>query len=255
MIVDSPRLPVSVLIMTHRIDAVLTQVLESVHWAAEIIVADYGNQLEWAPLKKQFPLQVIKETGPITDFAIARNRLLKEAAQPWVLFLDSDEVLQPFDQTQLQLLLSQPQVAAATLQRLDIFKDQPLRHGEVGNVQLIRLARKATIHFERPVHEIPVVTGTVVKSELVLWHYAHPSINQFLQAVGEYARMEAYHRPLPSWFQLWLELWLWPWGKFLVNYLFKAGYKDGWRGLTYALMMTVHSLSVRAFLVERKQRD
>lgn len=255
MTLETSRLPVSVLILTQRQGEIFDQVLNSIHWAAEIIVADYGSHLEWTSYKQQFPLRVIKETSPIIDFAIARNRLLKEATQPWVLFLDSDEVLQPFDLTTFQVLLAQPNVAGATVRRVDMFRGQPLHHGEVGNVHLLRLARKPTIHFERPVHEVAVVEGTVVKSELVLWHYAHPSISDFLRKVGEYARMEAHHRSLPSWPQLWLELWLWPWGKFVVNYLLKSGYKDGWRGLTYALMMTVHSLSVRAFLVERKHRD
>jgi glycosyltransferase involved in cell wall biosynthesis len=256
MTVDSPRLPISVLIMTHRVDSLLTEVLQSVAWAAEIIIADYTSGTDWQDLKAQFGVQIVKGSKEkITDFGAARNRLLKEATQPWVLFLDSDEVVQPFPLTQLQVLIAQPQVAAATLRRIDIFHGQPLQHGEVGQVHVTRLARRAAIRFARPVHEVPEIEGQVIASELVIWHYAHDSVTEFLQSVAEYSRLEANSRPLPNVVQLWLEFWWWPLGKFLVNYGLKAGYKDGWRGLAYALLMSIHSLSVRAFLVERKQHD
>jgi glycosyltransferase involved in cell wall biosynthesis len=245
--------------MTHRADELFERVLAGVTWAAEVIVADHGQNLDWQPLKQHFDFQVIKASSEaITDFGAARNRLLKHATQPWVFFLDSDEVLQPFDVTELQVLIAQPRVAAATIKRVDIFYDQPLQYGEVGRVEVMRLARRPAIHFRRPVHEVAEIEGlkgTVASSQLVVWHYAHPSISEFLQKVSAYSRLEAYSRPLPAWWQLWLELWLLPWGKFVVNYLFKKGYKDGWRGLTYALMMSIHSLSVRAFLAERKQHD
>ena len=43
--------------------------------------------------------------------------------------------------------------------------------------------------------------------------------------------------------------------KFVSNYWLKAGFLDGWRGLIYAVVMSIHSLAVRVFIYEQQQKN
>jgi hypothetical protein len=51
----------------------------------------------------------------------------------------------------------------------------------------------------------------------------------------------------------WGELLFLPLGKFLYNYVGLLGFLDGWRGLCYALVMSMHSLGIRLRLYEIAQ--
>lgn len=222
--------PLSVIIITHRQDQRFHQCLATVQFAPEIIV--------------------VTPPGPITDFARERNQALAKATQPWVLFIDSDEVLTPSSITTLNKLTSQTKVKAFWIKREDYFLGQKLKWGEVGSHWQLRLGQRNAIRFSRPIHEQTQVQGTSQKSALVIKHFPHPSIDQFLSKIINYSTQEAEYRySIQQRFHIW-QLML-PFAKFIFNYFLKLGFLDGFRGLTYALIMSIHSLSVRSQLYEK----
>jgi hypothetical protein len=129
-----------------------------------------------------------------------------------------------------------------------------LRFGETGNVWLLRLMRKEAGKFIRPVHEIAKVTGSTAKAKIYLKHHAHLDLKEFLEDISQYAKIEAEYQDdhrLPDWL-LMAKTIVFPVGKFMQNYFLKLGLLDGWRGLTYAVMMSLHSLFVRVFSYENR---
>ena len=137
------------------------------------------------------------------------------------------------------------------MRRIDIFLEKELHWGEVGNVQLLRMMKKNSAHFERAVHEVAKVNGNVINSKIVLRHYAHQSISEFLQKIIFYIQIESELRGKNKQrFHLW-ELLFYPPAKFFINYVLKLGFLDGWRGLVYETMMSIHSAGVRAMLYEK----
>jgi hypothetical protein len=102
------------------------------------------------------------------------------------------------------------------------------------------------------VHELAQVEGQVSFSNITLLHYAHRNIAEFFSDVTGYAKLAAEYQndsKLPS-ILLTVKTIVFPLGKFIQNYFLKLGFLDGWRGLTYATLMSLHSLSVRVMSYE-----
>lgn len=226
--------PISVIILTHRRDGRWKQAVASAQWAKEILIADYSKK------------------KPIVNFSVERNKLLKRAKNDWVFFVDSDEVIEAKSWPHIETLIRNSQLDGVYVRRQDVFHGRLLRFGETGTVWLLRLMRKRAAHFSRPVHEVAQVKGATRRSRITLKHFTHTSITEFLQDITRYAQIEAEYQTdsqLPI-FLLALKTVIYPKGKFVANYFFRLGFLDGWQGLTYAVMMSLHSVFVRVFSYE-----
>ncbi len=229
------KLPITVIIISQAGNEQLEGAISSVSWAAEVIVK--------------------KESQKILDFAALRNEAIALAHQPIIFFLDSDEQVEDQAPKKLATLINQSDWNGATILRQDIFLGKQMKWGEVRDVQILRIFRQGTFHFERPVHEIAYVTGQTKASEIIILHNAHQSISAFFSKIINYIQLEVELRKTQDHQVSLFELFAWPVGKFIVNYFFKLGLLDGWRGLTYALMMSIHSFGIRATLYELQHQD
>lgn len=246
-------LPISVIVLAHQADQRFDAAIASVNWAAEIIVIWTGTR-EGRPNVKLANLQILFFDQRVSDFAHLRNAALQEAQHDWVFFLDSDEVFDQSSLTQLQKVITNPLIDGASIHRRDIFLQKEMKHGEVGQVSILRLVKRKKAQFERKVHEVAVVTGEVAQTNIRVYHFSHRSISDFLQKVIFYIQLEkierqTYHQK----FRL-HEMLIYPPAKFLQNYFFRLGFLDGWRGLIYATMMSVHSFGVRAAVFENQSK-
>ena len=252
----------SIVILNDRHDQIFHEALLSAAIAQELIVFEQDINNDWPKLEKklkkinpQLKLRLIFRKYPIKDFAELRNKAVKMVKTPWLMFLDSDEILSSKNLAQLPNLLKKKKVAAYKIKRLDFFHGQKLRFGEAGNCQPIRLARSDRIRYQRSIHEIALINGRVEQSYLLIKHLAHKNLEEFLKAIDRYAQLEAIYRlskkQKQSKLALCLQLFFYPPAKFLVNYLFKLGFLDGFAGLSYAVVMSFHSLLVRIYLYEK----
>jgi len=240
---------ISVIIITHRQDDRFRAAINSASWADEIIVVTIG---QLSLNKKEFPqAKILPGDASIKDFASQRNKALLQASCRWVLFLDSDEQLKPLAETELRELITLPTLAGIYFRRQDTFQGHSLKWGEVGNLWLLRMGLRSELSFERPVHEIGRVDGSTTRAKTKISHFPHPTLSQFFKAVSIYSEREAEYRlsQLKS-FSL-LELLTFPLLKFIHNFILRLGFLDGWVGLVYATMMSLHSGMVRIFLYEK----
>ncbi len=228
----SPKLPITVIILAKKDDSGLDRAQKSVMFAAEVLV--------------------ITKPAPITDFSMVRNEAISQASQPWVLFLDSDEAVAPESVAEISRLIKQDHCAGIEVLRRDIFHQRPLYYGEAGMMTLLRLGKRDQLHFSRPVHEVATVSGEVCTSNILIYHHAHPDINQFFDKNRYYAQLAAQDLAQRGQSFSLLKLIFYPPLKFSWNFFFKLGFLDGWRGFVYALMMSLHSCWVRVFQYELK---
>ncbi len=227
-------LPITVIILSSEEHAKLNLARKSVDWADEVLV--------------------IKEEKMITDFAQVRNTAAARAKHEVLFFLDSDEVVETNAEAKVSALIERSDWNGASILRRDVFLGKEMRHGEVGHVEINRIFRKGHFHFERPVHEIGVVEGRVIDSEIVVYHAAHDSISTFLTKVLGYMQLEFEMRKKKKEHVSAISLFAWPTGKFLSNYFLKLGLLDGWQGLIYAVVMSIHSFGLRAQLYETEHQ-
>jgi glycosyltransferase involved in cell wall biosynthesis len=246
------KLPLTICIMTHRADDRFQRCLESSRFADEIIVLDNHSGNDWQQLAHHNPV-VIPAPGPITDFAAVRNQGLKSTTHDWVLFLDSDEHLPDDTSSKVASYIENDQTQGYYLMRHDCFIGRDLSFGEAV-MPLVRLMRKNSARFINPVHEVAIIDGKTKTSQVKIKHQPHLSISDFLDKVFHYAKLVAYHRPVVGrlgFLKLILEIFFYPPAKFVYNYVLRLGFLDGWRGLTYALIMSLHSLYVRIYQYEK----
>ncbi len=94
---DDSSAPVSLQVLTWNSEKTLRYCLASARGCAETLVIDGGSTDGTLEIARQKGVTVIPQPGggAIKDFSAVRNIGLQAATQPWILALDSDEVLTP----------------------------------------------------------------------------------------------------------------------------------------------------------------
>jgi glycosyltransferase involved in cell wall biosynthesis len=244
----SNKLPISAIIITNRDDFRLQLSLKSLEFADEILV---------------------EKTGIISDFSTIRNECIKKAKHEWVFFLDSDEYLQPCDgfYNSIEAMINNDLISGVNFNRVDIFHGKKMHWGETRNNFQLRLFRKNVYYFSGKVHEVLIprviksfsstnndVKRIVNSDEVAIIHNSHLSISEFIQDVTNYAKIHSQNLSNNK-SKLKLEMIIFPAGKFLMNYFLKLGFLDGWRGLVYAIVMSLHSLISRVIAYENNTKN
>lgn len=206
----------------------LNQVLKSVAPASDLVLFDAGEK-------------------SIQDFSEVRNRALLKAREKYVLFVDSDEIVTKDSWEIIAKIVSEGRTELVSVLRSDIFLGKELKGGEGSNQRLVRMGKKEKLLFERKVHEVIKVEKNteVLISQIKLLHHSHESIGEFFAKVAFYSRVEAEYRQEKDKVHMLVAMIFYPVGKFLLNLIFRHGYRDGMRGLSYAVIMSLHSLFVR----------
>jgi len=227
----SHTIAISIIILFKQKDKKFKKAFASAQFAKEVIIIKHDQ---------------------INDFSQARNQALKKAIYPWVLFLDSDEVISHESIAEIKKIIQTNLLDGVLINRQDIFYKKIIKYGEVGSVKLLRMGKGDKMSWQRPVHEVAAINGVVGDSDIKITHHAHSSLEDFINSVTSYAEIEARYRKRLNKNLILLELITFPIIKFVHNYFIKRGFLDGWRGLSYALIMSLHSFSVRVFQYELK---
>jgi len=109
--------PVSVVIPAHNHEAFIAQAIESVRAqtvpVAEILLIDDGSTDQTAEIAQRMGVRVIRHTK--AGLAANRNRCVRESTQPWIAFIDSDDVWEPNKiETQMRIAECDPEIALVT---------------------------------------------------------------------------------------------------------------------------------------------
>lgn len=240
---------ISVIILTKNEEKNIERCLKNLHWCNEIIVIDDDSIDATREIVKKHGARVFKHSLK-DDFSKQRNFALTKAKGEWVLFIDADEVISPLLQIEIiqKINNSNNNYLGYFIRRKDFIWGKELKHGEVGDIRLLRLAKKASGKWIGKIHEVWKIKGIVGKLNHPVDHYAHESISNFLEKINHYTDIRAkelYERNIKSY---WWSIIIYSTGKLFLNYFLKLGFLDGIEGLIFSLMMSLHSFLVRAKL-------
>lgn len=241
---------ISATILTKNEEKNIEECLNTLKWVDEVIVVDDGSADKTREIAKANGAKVFEH--PLnSDFAAQRNFGLEKARGDWVFFIDADERVSPTLRAEIQSITNhQPPVTTNGfyLKREDKIWGRVLRHGETANVKLLRLAKKGTGEWRKPVHEVWEIRGEIGILASPLLHLPHQTVSEFLEEINFYSTLRAkelydqnQRTNLP-------EILLYPTAKFLKNYFLLLGFLDGMPGLAVALLMSFHSFLVRSKL-------
>nr|MBI5455569.1 hypothetical protein [Candidatus Levybacteria bacterium] len=143
---------------------------------------------------------------------------------------------------------SNPKYNGFYIKRLDVIWGKMLKHGETGNIKLLRLARKKAGVWYGKVHEQWQIDGKISELENSLIHYPHQTIDEFLKEINFYTSIRAkelYEAGVRGSLK---DIIVYPKAKFILNYFIRLGFLDGIEGFIFAIFMSFHSFLVRGKL-------
>lgn len=181
------------------------------------------------------------------DFASQRNYAISKAKSEWILFVDTDEYVSSDLAIEIQEAIKSKKINGYFLPRRDVVFHDVLKHGETGKIRLLRLARKDSGRFVRPVHEKWIINGTIGELRSPIYHTKDHFVSEFIARIGEYGPIDAIELTAENKPFSFFRLFVFPKAKFFQNYIFRLGFLDGLPGFFLAYLLAVQSLSSRIF--------
>lgn len=245
---------ISVVILTKNEEKNILDCLETVSWADEIIILDDNSDDRTLEIVGNLSLKNLKtmKRELHDDFSAQRNYAISKTKNEWILFIDADERVTPELRREINDFLieekNSPKFDGMYIKRKDILWGKLLKHGETGNIKLLRLAKRSAGKWQGKVHEKWAVKGDTEIFDNYILHFPHPTISEFLEEINFYTSIRAaelYENGVKTTL---LKIIAYPKAKFFVNYFLKLGILDGLEGLVFAILMSFHSFLVRGKL-------
>lgn len=215
-------------------------------WCDEVLIIDDNSTDKTVDIAKKHGAKVV--THALSDFASQRNFGLEQAKGEWIFFVDADERVSKSLRNEIQNAIRNEGKDGYGIRRVDYMWGKQLKYGEVGSIQLLRLARKQKGKWVGNVHEIWEINGAVGELSNPLYHYPHQTITEFLNEINFYSTLRAKELKNSGVKSSIFDIILYPKAKFFANYILKLGFLDGIAGLLFAVMMSLHSFLVRGKL-------
>lgn len=230
----------SVIILSKNEENNISQCLETVKFCNDIIVIDDYSKDNTIEIVKKYKARLyLKKLN--NNFANQRNFGLQKAKNDWVLFLDSDERISKNLSNEIKGAIKKEKINGYFFKRIDNLWGMKITHGEIGNVRLLRLARKDSGRWEREVHEEWNVSGRTKTLENPIDHYPHQTLTEFMKDINYFSGLHAIANLKEGKKSTILKIIIYPKLKFIKDYFIYLGFLDSIQGLIIALIMSMHS--------------
>lgn len=177
----------SVIIITKNEEQHISDCLESVSFADEVIVLDSGSTDKTVEIARR--LGAIVQVSPDwPGFGPQKNRALDLATGDWVLSIDADERVTPELQAAIQATLLAPSFDAYQMARLSNFCGRWIRHSGWWPDYVTRLFKRGTARFtDVAIHERVQTTGSVGTLSGHFLHYPYADLAALINKVNRYS--------------------------------------------------------------------
>lgn len=243
------QIRISAIILTKNEERNIEECLKSLSWCEEILVIDDYSSDKTIEMAKKMGAVVFSH--PLSnDFSAQRNFGLSKAKGDWVLFVDADERVSPALWYEIMQRTTEPEnnYSGFFIKRTDTIWGKELKYGEIGNIKLLRLARKKVGLWEGKVHETWKIKGKTLILSNPLQHFPHKNVREFLKEINYYSDLRAkdlFEKKVKT---SWFSVIFYPKAKFILNFILRRGFLDGFPGLIFAIIMSFHSFLVRGKL-------
>jgi glycosyltransferase involved in cell wall biosynthesis len=244
--------PVTVVIPTlNEVDR-LRGCIESVHWAAEVIVADAGSSDGTVHLARSLGAQVIEAPG--MTIAGQRNAAMDCATQPWVLAVDADERVSPELAQGIAAAIAAPSADAYRIHFRNRYLGAPLTRGGWGRDRHVRFSRAHLRWAVTHVHERLAYDGTIADLNGMMEHDSYRDLEHQLSKLTTYSAwgaddLHAHGKSVGV-----SHLLLRPTWRFVRCYFVQGAWREGARGFILAAVHGFAAFAKYALLWDLKRK-
>ena len=245
-------LPLTVVIPTLNEAKHLTELLPSLGWADEVIVADGGSTDDTVSIARRLGARVVEVRG--RTLGAQRNAAIEAARNEWILALDADERVTDALRGDLAAVVATPTHQAYRIRFQNMYLGRERTRGRWGRDWHVRLFRRerrfvdARVHPDlEPIADVGTLRGTIR-------HVPYRDLTHHLEKMIAYARWgaeELHARGRRA--RLW-EVAMRPWWRFMRDYLVHRSFLDGTYGFV-ASALTAYSVFLKyAYLWNMTER-
>jgi glycosyltransferase involved in cell wall biosynthesis len=232
---------ISATIITLNEQKNIVRAIESLRCCDEIVVVDCGSNDRTREAAEKLGVRVLESQW--RGFAGQKNYAASEASYDWILSIDADEAVSEALEAEIwQIKKSGPQFDGYTMPRLARYLGRWILHSGWYPDRKVRLYdRRKARWIGDFVHESVRVEGQIGHLKGNLLHYTCDTLSEHLRTMDRYTTLAAEEMVALGRKVRWQDLVLDPPWTFLRTYILKAGFLDGWEGLTIAYMSAFYN--------------
>ena len=233
----APRPSLSACIVTLDEEERLGDCLASLRWCDEIVVVDSHSTDRTREIAAAAGARVIERDWP--GHVAQKEFAIRQARHDWVLCIDADERISPELEKEIVELRAAgfPDEAGWKLSRVSSYLGRWIRHGTwYPDLKLRLFDRRRGRWAGHDPHDRVEVDGRVGRLRGELQHHPYRNLEEHLATIDSYTTIMARELHEAGRRARLRDLVLRPPARFLVYYLVRGGWLDGWRGLLMAYL-------------------
>ena len=229
---------ISVIIICKNGSDRLAETLESAQGIGEeIILYDSGSEDDSLQIAKKYGARI--ETGTWEGYGRNRYKASQLAKYNWILMIDTDEVVDHDLKAAILNVDLTKENLVYNMRYKNYYGTTEIKFGEWGNDSHIRMANRNTVQIDREiVHEkLFLQPGLLIKTlDGYINHYTVTNCIDYARKAMEYASLSADKYLIQGRQVNFIKIYFSPLFAFVQNFIFKMGFRDGWKGFVCASM-------------------
>jgi glycosyltransferase involved in cell wall biosynthesis len=246
--------PVSVFILSKDEEKKIGPALESVSWAAEVVVIDSHSEDSTLDIAERHGARVVQVD--FSRFGELRREGISRTTQPWIFSLDADERCTPEARDEILRIVADPASADAYLvPRRNYLLGRPIRHGgwfpDYRQPQLFRRGRM-TYAADDEVHEGWVLDGRLGRMQNPIEQVPYRTLAEAIGKMNRYTSLGVAKQERSGASAGYAKAFLRASWAFFRAYVLQLGLLDGGPGLVIAVLRFENSFYKHAKLIESR---
>lgn len=246
--------PISATLIVYNEEHNITNALQSLSWADEIVVVDSGSTDATLEICRQYTDRILHRDW--TGYVDQKNYATDNARNNWIFSLDADERISPELRDEIvDLAASGFPKRGYKIPRIAYFMGQWIKHGDWYPDYQLRLFNRQHGKWQGGrVHESVKINEDPGYLKGDIYHYTYRSLSDYLRRLEIYSNLAAFDYQQKGKQAGLFKLFFNPAATFLKAYLLKRGFLDGTPGFAVAVMGAVSVFFKYAKLYELRRR-
>jgi len=225
-------------ILTYNEEKYLSQCLQNLSWADEVIVLDSFSDDQTLEIAKCHNAKIV--TNEFENYGSQRQFGLDLSQSEWILFVDADEMVDESLAKEIKgVIASDCKEVGWWIPRRNFFWGNEVKYSGWYPDYQLRLMRPEYAKYDttQVVHEVVSLAGAEGYLEQPFIHYNYDSWQEFLKKQKRYSDFEAQRWLMEGKRVKWFTFILQPFRAFYRRYVTYEGYRDGFLGFKLSIAM------------------